>query len=40
MIEEGKKNQIIMSIKNRMYQEGLIMESITFPDWIDEVLKW
>ena len=33
------KNQIIMGIKNRMYGEGLIMESITFDDWIKHVMK-
>jgi glycosyltransferase involved in cell wall biosynthesis len=40
MIDENKKNQIIMSIKNRMFSEGLVMESITFTDWIKEVLTW
>ena len=33
------KNQIIMSLKNRMYTEGMIMESITFDDWIKHVMK-
>lgn len=28
------KNQIIMGIKNRMYAEGMILESQTFNDWI------
>ena len=28
------KNQIIMGIKNRMYREGMILESQTFNDWI------
>lgn len=28
------KNQIIMGIKNRMYTEGMILESQTFNDWI------
>lgn len=31
------KAQIIMGIKNRMYGEGLLMESITFEDWIKQV---
>ena len=29
-IDEKVKAQIIMGIKNRMFQEGLLMESITF----------
>lgn len=28
------KNQIIMNIKNRMYMEGMILESVTFNEWI------
>lgn len=39
-IAQEKKTQIIMGIKNRMYMEGLIMEKITFDDWIEEVMKW
>jgi hypothetical protein len=31
------KAQIIMDIKNRMFTEGLLMESITFEDWIKKV---
>ena len=31
------KAQIVMGIKNRMYGEGLLMESITFEDWIKQV---
>lgn len=31
------KAQIIVGIKNRFYQEGLLMESITFDDWIKHV---
>lgn len=38
-IDKNKKVQIIAGIKNRMYAEGLVMESITFDDWIKEVLK-
>ena len=36
-IPADAKAQIIMSIKNRMYGEGLLMESITFEDWIKKV---
>ena len=32
------KSQIIMGIKNRFFGEGLLMESITFDDWISHVL--
>ena len=38
-IDSQEKNQIIMGIKNRMFQEGLMMESITFNDWIQEIEK-
>ena len=31
------KTQIIIGIKNRMYTEGLLMESITFEDWIKHI---
>jgi predicted AlkP superfamily pyrophosphatase or phosphodiesterase len=31
------KNQVVMGTKNRMYAEGLIMESITFEQWIKEI---
>ena len=37
-INEMEKNQIIVGMKNRMFQEGLMMESITFEDWIKEIL--
>lgn len=33
------KTQIVMGIKNRMYAEGLLMESITFDDWIAHIKK-
>ena len=36
-INKDVKAQIIMSIKNRFYGEGLLMESITFDDWIKHV---
>lgn len=38
-IPEEAKNQIIVGIKNRMFGEGLMMESITFDDWIKSVMK-
>lgn len=36
---ENVKNQIIVGIKNRMYHEGLILEKITFDDWIKMIEK-
>lgn len=33
-IPEENKNQIIVGIKNRMYLEGMILETLTFKDWI------
>lgn len=33
------KNQIIVGMKNRMFAEGLMMESITFDDWIKYIVK-
>jgi glycosyltransferase involved in cell wall biosynthesis len=38
-ISDDVKTQIIVSIKNRMYTEGLLMESITFEDWIKHVVE-
>lgn len=35
-IPEDKKNQIIITIKNRMYTEGMILETQTFADWIKQ----
>lgn len=32
------KAQIVMGIKNRMFGEGLLMESITFDDWIRHIV--
>lgn len=37
-IEENVKAQIIMGIKNRFFAEGLLMEKITFEDWIEHVM--
>jgi hypothetical protein len=31
------KNQIIMGIKNRMYMEGMVLETLTFNEWIKQV---
>lgn len=38
-IDEQVKSQIIVSIKNRMFQEGLFMETVTFNDWIKNVME-
>lgn len=38
-IPEEVKNQVIVGIKNRMFGEGLMMESITFDDWIKSVMR-
>lgn len=36
-VSEEAKFQIVSGIKNRMYGEGLLMESITFDDWIRHI---
>lgn len=36
-IPDDLKAQIIMSIKNRMYGEGMVLETLTFDDWIKQV---
>ena len=38
-IDEMLKNQIIVGIRNRMFQEGMMMESITFKDWIKHIME-
>ena len=38
-ISEDVKSQIIVGMKNRMFTEGLMMESITFDDWIKHIMK-
>ena len=38
-IDEATKNSIIIQLKNRKYNEGMIMESITFNDWIQLILN-
>jgi len=37
-IDETVKNQIIVGIRNRMFSEGMMMESVTFSDWINHIL--
>lgn len=36
-LDKETHNQIIMGIKNRMFGEGLFMETITFNDWIKKI---
>jgi hypothetical protein len=36
-IPQDIKAQIIMGIKNRMYGEGMILETLTFAEWIKQV---
>lgn len=36
-IPQDIKAQIIMGIKNRMYAEGMVLESLTFSEWIKQV---
>lgn len=36
-IQQDTKTQIIMSIKNRMYAEGMVLEAMTFDTWIKQV---
>ncbi len=38
-IPQEVKNQIIVSVKNRFFGEGLMMESITFDAWIKHIMK-
>ena len=38
-IDEKEKNSIIVGIKNRMFREGMMLESMTFNDWIQEIEK-
>lgn len=38
-IAEEAKTQIVVGIKNRMFAEGLLMESITFDDWIKHIIN-
>ena len=36
-IPQDVKTQIIMGIKNRMYAEGMVLETLTFDEWIKQV---
>lgn len=36
-IPHDVKTQIIMGIKNRMYAEGMVLETLTFAEWIKQV---
>ena len=36
-IPQDIKAQIIMGIKNRMYGEGMILETLTFAEWIKQI---
>lgn len=36
-IPEETKSQIIVGMKNRFFQEGMFMESVTFNDWIKHI---
>ena len=36
---EQTKQQIIVGIKNRFFQEGMFLESVTFDDWIKHILS-
>jgi glycosyltransferase involved in cell wall biosynthesis len=38
-LDEQVKTQIIAGVRTRMFGEGLMLESITFDDWIKRVLK-
>ena len=38
-LTEEQKLQIIAGIRNRMFGEGLMLESITFDDWIKKITK-
>lgn len=38
-IPKEQRTQIVIGMKNRFFAEGLLMESITFDDWIEHILK-
>ena len=38
-VNPDMKNQIIVGMKNRFFQEGVFMESVTFNDWINHILS-
>lgn len=37
-IPEELKQQIIVGMRNRFFQEGMFIESVTFDDWIEHIL--
>ena len=39
LIGEEKRNQIIMGIRGRMFGEGMILEKVTFDDWIKHIIE-
>jgi len=39
-IPENEKAQIIIGLKNKNFSEGLMLESITFNDWIKHILEY
>lgn len=36
-LDEASRNQIIIGIKNRFFQEGMMLEKITFDQWIKHI---
>lgn len=38
-LEEEKKLQVIAGVRTRMFGEGLMLESVTFDDWIKKITK-
>ena len=38
-LDEEKKLQIIAGVRTRMFGEGLMLESVTFEDWIKKITK-
>lgn len=38
-IKPDEKNAIIVGVRNRFFQEGMMLESVTFNDWIEHILE-
>ena len=38
-VKKEVKSQVIMTIKNRMFGEGLFIEKVSFDDWISSVMS-
>ena len=36
-IKPEVKNQIVVGMKNRFFQEGMFLEEVTFKDWIEHI---